>query len=78
MGLYFLPMAKLLNLPELSEHDAKLALFWLGTAMLFQQLELLLQGAYRCIARYSYGSFLKSGLSLAAFGVQLAPVVMEP
>jgi len=76
VALYLLPMTKLLNLPEISEHDASLALFWLGTAMLFQQLELLLQGAYRCIARYSYGSFLKSGLSLAAFAVQLAPIMM--
>src|SRR5580700_4638339 len=37
VALYFLPMTKLLHLPEISEHDAKLALFWLGTAMLFQQ-----------------------------------------
>jgi len=76
VALYFLPMAKLLHLPEISEHDASWSLFWLGMALLFQQLEQLLQASYRCIARYSYGTFLKSGLSLIAFGVQLIPVMM--
>ncbi len=76
VALYFLPMAKLLHLPEISEHDASWSLFWLGTALLLQQLEQLLQASYRCIARYSYGSFLKSGLSVVAFSVQLAPVIM--
>jgi O-antigen/teichoic acid export membrane protein len=76
VALYYLPMARLLNLTSISEHDAKWALFWLGLAVLFGQLEQLLQASYRCIARYSYGNFLKSCLTLAAFGVQLAPVMM--
>ena len=74
--LYFLPVGRLLNLTLLSEHDVKWALFWLGLSVLFGQLEQLLQSAYRCITRYSYGNFLKSGLSLAAFCVQLVPVLM--
>jgi len=74
--LYFLPVARLLNLTLLSEYDVKWSLFWLGLSVLFGQLEQLLQSAYRCIARYSYGNFVKSGLSLAAFGAQLVPVVM--
>ena len=76
VALYFLPMAKLLNLTGISEHDTSWALFWLGIALLFGQLEQLLQASYRSIARYSYGTFLKSALSLAAFGAQLVPVIM--
>jgi O-antigen/teichoic acid export membrane protein len=74
--LYFLPVGRLLNLTLLSEHDVKWALFWLGLAVLFGQLEQLLQSAYRCITRYSYGNFMKSCLSLAAFCAQLVPVLM--
>jgi len=74
--LYFLPVGRLLNLTLLSEFDVKWSLFWLGLSVLFGQLEQLLQSAYRCITRYSYGNFVKSGLSLAAFGVQLIPVMM--
>jgi O-antigen/teichoic acid export membrane protein len=74
--LYFLPVGRLLNLTLLSEHDVKWSLFWLGLSVLFGQLEQLLQSAYRCITRYSYGNFVKSCLSLAAFGVQLIPVVL--
>jgi O-antigen/teichoic acid export membrane protein len=76
VALWKLPMGRLFNINTISEHDVSWALFWLGLSVLFVQLELLLQSAYRCIARYSYGNFLKSGLSLAAFGAQLVPVVM--
>jgi O-antigen/teichoic acid export membrane protein len=74
--LYFLPVGRLLNLTLLSEHDVKWALFWLGMSVLFGQLELLLQSAYRCIMRYSYGNFMKSCISLAAFCAQLVPVMI--
>jgi O-antigen/teichoic acid export membrane protein len=74
--LYFLPVGRLLNLTLLSEHDVKWSLFWLGLSVLFGQLEQLLQSAYRCITRYSYGNFVKSCLSLAAFGAQLIPVML--
>lgn len=73
-ALYFLPVGKLLNLTVLSEYDVKWSLFWLGIALLFNQLETLLQAAYRCITRYSYGNFLKSCLSLGVFAVQMVPV----
>jgi O-antigen/teichoic acid export membrane protein len=76
VALWLLPMAKLLNLEAISEQDTSWVLFWLGIAVLFGQLENLLQSAYRCVARYSYGNFLKSCLSLAAFCAQMAPVVM--
>jgi O-antigen/teichoic acid export membrane protein len=73
--LYYLPVGRLLNVTLLSEHDVKWVLFWLGLSVLFGQLEQLLQSAYRCITRYSYGNFVKSCLSLAAFGVQLIPIM---
>jgi O-antigen/teichoic acid export membrane protein len=76
VALKYLPMARLLNLTAISESDTSWALFWLGLAILFGQLETLLQASYRCIARYSYGTFMKSALSLVAFGVQMVPVVM--
>ncbi|MGC9197946.1 MAG: lipopolysaccharide biosynthesis protein [Acidobacteriaceae bacterium] len=73
--LYELPVARLLNLTLLSEHDVKVVLFWLGLSVLFGQLEELLQSAYRCIRRYSYGNFAKSCLTLAAFAAMLVPIV---
>jgi O-antigen/teichoic acid export membrane protein len=75
-ALYFLPVAKLLHLTTIDDSDARWILFWLGLAVLLGQLEQLLQSAYRCIARYSYGNMLKTGLSLAAFAVQLVPVFL--
>jgi O-antigen/teichoic acid export membrane protein len=76
VALWLLPMGRLFNIQTISEHDVSWVLFWLGMSVLFGQLEQLLQSAYRCIARYSYGNFVKSGLTLAAFGVQLVPVML--
>lgn len=73
--LYYLPVARLLNLELLSETDVKWVLFWLGLSVLFGQLEQLLQSAYRSITRYSYGNFAKSCMSLAAFGTMLVPII---
>jgi len=38
------------------------------------QLEQLLQSAYRCVGRYSYGSFMKSCITLTSFAATLVPV----
>jgi O-antigen/teichoic acid export membrane protein len=76
VALWLLPMGRLLHIESISEHDVSWALFWLGLSVLFGQLEQLLQSAYRCIVRYAYGTFMKSCLSLAAFGAQLVPVMM--
>jgi len=76
VALYLLPVADLLHLSSIDNSDARWILFWLGLAVLLGQLEQLLQSAYRCIARYSYGNMLKTGLSLVAFAVQLVPVFM--
>jgi O-antigen/teichoic acid export membrane protein len=74
-ALYLLPVGRLLNLTELSEYDVKWALFWLALSVMFGQLEQLQQSAYRCVTRYSYGNFMKSCVSLLAFGVQLVPIM---
>ena len=73
--LYYLPVARLLNLELLSETDVKWVLFWLGLSIMFGQLEQLLQASYRSIARYSHGNFAKSCISLAAFATMLVPII---
>ena len=74
--LYSLPVARLLHISTINDSDARWILFWLGLAVLLGQLEQLLQSAYRCIARYSYGNMLKTILSLVAFAFQLVPVIL--
>ena len=76
LAIYLLPMSRLLHLESISTSDARSILFWLGLSVLLGQLEQLLQSAWRCVARYSYGNFVKSTLSLAAFGMQVVPVCM--
>lgn len=74
--LYALPIARWLNLSAMTEGDAKWVILYLGTAVLFGQLEQLLQSAYTCVGRYPYGTFLKSILTLVSFGVMLIPVIL--
>ncbi|MGA8939543.1 MAG: lipopolysaccharide biosynthesis protein [Acidobacteriaceae bacterium] len=73
--LYYLPVARMLNVELLGEHDVKWVLFWLGLSIMFGQLEQLLQASYRSITRYSYGNFAKSCISLAAFATMLVPII---
>ncbi len=68
------PMAKLLNVHTISDHDTRWMIAFLGCAVLLGQLEQLLQSAYRCVGRYPYGSFIKSSMSLGAFAAMLIPV----
>ena len=74
--LYALPVASWLNLSVMTQTDAKWVIFYLGTAVLFGQLEQLLQSAYTCVGRYPYGTFIKSILTLISFAVTLIPVVL--
>jgi O-antigen/teichoic acid export membrane protein len=71
-----LPMAKWLRLNSLSAADTRWIIFSLGTAVLFGQLEQLLGAAYTCIGRYPYGTFIKSLITLGAFGVMIVPVLL--
>jgi O-antigen/teichoic acid export membrane protein len=75
-ALYFLPAARILKIDQISEIDTKWIIFYLGFSVLLGQLEQLLQSAYRCIGRYSYGAFVKSLMSLGAFGCTLLAVAL--
>jgi O-antigen/teichoic acid export membrane protein len=75
-ALYFFPVAERLRLHEIGASDSKWVIFYLGCSVLLNQLEALLQSAYRCVGRYPYGSFIKSIFSLAAFAVMLIPVCL--
>jgi O-antigen/teichoic acid export membrane protein len=74
-ALYYLPAAKLLHITHISETDTKWIIFYLGVAVLFGQLEQLVQSAYRSVGRYPYGAFLRTLFSLLAFIAILVAVV---
>lgn len=75
-ALYLLPVERWLNLNAMTQPDAKWVIFYLGVAVLFGQLEQLLQSAYTCVGRYPWGSFLKSVMSLVAFAAMMLPVML--
>ena len=74
--LYFVPVADVLNVHSISPADTKWIIFYLGLSILFGQLETLMGAAYTCVARYPYGSFVKTMISLAAFAATMIPVVL--
>ncbi len=74
--LLFVPVATLLNIHAISEADTKWIVFYFGISVLLGQLEQLMTAAYTCVARYSYGSFLKSLITLAAFAATMVPVLL--
>jgi O-antigen/teichoic acid export membrane protein len=69
-------VADWLKLHAISESDTKWIIFYLGVSVLLGQLEQLLQSAYRCIGRYSYGMLMKSTFSLVAFLCMVVPVAL--
>ena len=75
-AVFAVPVATLLNVHSISEHDTRWIIAYLGVAVLLGQFEQLLQSAYRSVGRYPYGSFIKSCLSLGAFAAMLVPVGM--
>jgi O-antigen/teichoic acid export membrane protein len=75
-ALYYLPAAKLLHITHISESDTKWIIFYLGVAVLFGQLEQLVQSAYRSVGRYPYGAFLRTLFSLLAFVSILVAVAL--
>lgn len=74
--LYLMPIADLLNIHSISPSDTKWIIFYLGLSVLLGQLEQLMGAAYTCVARYAYGSFVKTMISLAAFAATMIPVVL--
>src|SRR5260370_39579281 len=59
-----------------SESGTKWISSYPGVSVLLGQLDQLLQSAYRCIGRYSYGTLLKNIFSLVAFGAMIASVAL--
>lgn len=74
--LYFIPVGRMLPIHAISESDAKWIIFYLGISVLLGQFEQLMGAAYTCVARYPYGSFLKSMIALAAFAAMIIPVML--
>jgi O-antigen/teichoic acid export membrane protein len=74
-ALFFVPMARVLRLTQISEIDTKWIIFYLGVSVLLGQLEMLLQAAYRAVGRNAFGTFIKSSLSLAAFTATILAVI---
>ena len=74
--LYLVPAASLLNIHAISESDTKWIIVYLGLSVLLGQLEQLMSAAYTCVARYAFGSFLKSVISLAAFCATMVPIIL--
>lgn len=74
--LYLVPAASLLNIHAISESDTKWIIFYLGLSVLLGQLEQLMSAAYTCVARYPFGSFLKSVISFAAFSATMVPIIL--
>ena len=74
--VYFIPIGHLLPIHSISQSDARAIIVYLGLSVLLGQFEQLIGAAYTCVARYPYGSFLKSMISLAAFVAMIVPVVL--
>ena len=74
--LWLLPVGRLLRVHSIANQDARWIVAWLGLTVLVGQVETLLQCAYKCAGRYSFGSALDTGLTLAAFAATLIPVAM--
>jgi O-antigen/teichoic acid export membrane protein len=75
--LYFLPVARMLSIHSISEHDTKWILFYLAVSVLLAALEQLLQSAYRSIGRYPFGTFVKSMMGVVAFACTMIPVALH-
>ena len=73
-AIYHLPIARILNIQSISEHDARLILLSLGSVILFGQLEALLGAGYRSIGRNAFGMLLNSGATVTAFAATMVPV----
>jgi O-antigen/teichoic acid export membrane protein len=74
-AVYLLPLGDWLQFEVITPYQTRWIIFYLGCATLLGQLEQLVQSAYTCIGRYPYGTFIKSCLSLVAFGVMIVPVI---
>jgi O-antigen/teichoic acid export membrane protein len=74
--LYLVPASTLLNIHDVSWTDTKWIILYLGLSVLLGQLEQLMSAAYTCVARYPYGTFIKTMITFAAFAAMMVPVVL--
>ena len=76
MGLvWFLPFDRWLNVNSISRHDTSVVILLLALSVLLSMQETLFQAAFRCVAKYAYGTFLKSLIQMASF-LGVATVVL--
>jgi O-antigen/teichoic acid export membrane protein len=65
--VWWLPFSRWLNIASISPHDTHLVIVLLTLSVLLSMQETLYQAAFRCVAKYAYGTFLKSMINLSAF-----------
>jgi O-antigen/teichoic acid export membrane protein len=65
--VWFLPFDRWLHTYSISIHDTKIVILLLVLSVLLSMQETLYQAAFRCVAKYVYGTFLKSLILLLSF-----------
>ena len=73
--MWFLPFQSWLHTYSITRHDTKIVILLLVLSTLLSMQETLYQGAFRCVAKYVYGTFLKSFILLGSF-VAVSGVVL--
>ena len=75
VAVWYLPLNRWLHLSRISEHDTNIVILLLVLTVLLSLQEGLFQAAFRCVAKYVYGTFLKNLVQLAAFiGVSITVI----
>ncbi len=65
--VWFLPFDRWLHINSISRHDTNLVILMLALSVLLSMQETLLQAAFRCVARYAFGTLLKNIVQLSSF-----------
>jgi O-antigen/teichoic acid export membrane protein len=65
--VWFLPFDSWLHIGAISRYDTRLVVLLLVLSTLLSMQETLYQAAFRCVAKYVYGTFLKSLILLVSF-----------
>jgi O-antigen/teichoic acid export membrane protein len=65
--VWFLPWDRWLHTYSITRHDTQVVLLLLVLSVLLGMQETLYQGAFRCVSKYVYGTFLKSLILLLSF-----------
>jgi O-antigen/teichoic acid export membrane protein len=73
--VWFLPWERLLRTYSIPKHDTQVIILLLVLSVLLGMQETLYQGAFRCVSKYVYGTFLKSVILLLSF-LAVSGVVM--